>query len=70
MKIAWLVPNQCWVVLFGDQVLAIEGRHFWPCKADLITALAALELRVDEDEITIDRDGKGDRIMRSKPQFR
>ena len=29
MKISFLVGNQCWIILFGDTIIDLDGKKFW-----------------------------------------
>ena len=39
MRIEYLVPNQVWVLLFGEQLIDLDGVRTWATKAQLLTDL-------------------------------
>ncbi len=46
MKLVFLVANQAWVVLFGDQTIDLDGKTLFMDKKEVIHALARKGLRV------------------------
>lgn len=53
MTAVYSVPNQAWIVLFGDTVQSINFRRFWPKKSDLADDLRMCGLKL----------GKGNKIV-------
>jgi hypothetical protein len=53
MTAAYLVANAAWVVLFGDQIIDLDGRRFFDSRPELCDALARKGLRLNRNN-TID----------------
>jgi len=47
MIAVYSIPNQVWMVLFGDTVQEIRSRRFWPSKSELIKDLMECGLNLD-----------------------
>jgi len=60
MTIAYLPVNAAWVTLFGDSIISIDDRTFYPNRKDLIRALNLKGLKVDRKG-TVSCNGKGDK---------
>ena len=46
MRIAFLTVNNCWVILFGDSIIDLDGRRFFNDLADLKADLRIKGLKV------------------------
>lgn len=46
MRIRYLPANQCWVLMFHDQIVEMDGTRFWNHKRELLRFLISQGLTV------------------------
>lgn len=51
MRIAYLVANQAWVVLFGDALVTLDGVRFFETRAEVRAALRRKGLRLQSKQV-------------------
>lgn len=58
MIVVYLVPNQCWCVRHGDQILDLppDCKRFWSSKKELKKRLDEMGLKVEKQGIVVTKE--------------
>ena len=49
MRVAWLPVNQRWALVWGDQLVDLDGQRLWECREGLVADLGYKGLAVDRN---------------------